>query len=455
MRLATRTALASLVASSVTLVIVGAVFRDQFARGLQDRVDAQLEERTDTAPILVAVADRLARSELQGAVEGTRVAIDGRIIPFGSLPDDPLPDVDDVGWTTVSADGERWRLLTVEVLDVPEVGDSALVQLVAPLGDVDENSARLRRHALIVFGLTTLAAGALGFLLGRRATRPLSVLRRDSEAVDLDDPESWCVAQSYGSPEVDDVAATLNENLRRLAEATRRRNSALDSARAFAASATHEIRTPLQGALMNLDIARSSRATETDRTESLRLASAQLHRIATALAAVGALSDAETVDSARFEAFPVSDLVDQADAAIAEERRRRPGATIELEAPETSADLVVAWSDGLRLAIANLVRNALVHGVPTNDVPALVRVAVASTSVTVDDNGPGVPVGDRQRMLERFEKGDGDGSGLGLAIVHQVALAHGGIVEIGSSPLGGTRVVMTFGHPPADLLDGS
>ncbi len=74
-------------------------------------------------------------------------------------------------------------------------------------------------------------------------------------------------------------------------------------------------------------------------------------------------------------------------------------------------------------------------------------VSVAGSTVTVDDNGPGVPEVDRQRVLERFERGAGSGSGLGLAIAQQVAIAHGGSVTIGDSPLGGARVVLTLAQP--------
>jgi two-component system sensor histidine kinase PrrB len=239
--------------------------------------------------------------------------------------------------------------------------------------------------------------------------------------------------------EVDDVAATLNENLERLADETRRRGAALDAARAFAGAATHELRTPLQGALLNLDIARSGRIGESDRTEVLALAHEQLQRMGTSLSAVRALADAEFADQSWFGEV---DLADVADAAVADERRRAPQATIDLQT--TAPTTLVAWRDGVLLAIANIVRNALVHGVPTDGAAAHVVVSVAGATVTVDDNGPGVPEADRQRVLVRFERGAGGGSGLGLAIAQQVAIAHGGSVTIAASPLGGARVVMTL-----------
>ncbi|MGZ6993538.1 MAG: sensor histidine kinase, partial [Ilumatobacteraceae bacterium] len=256
------------------------------------------------------------------------------------------------------------------------------------------------------------------------------------------EPRTWKVGSAYGSVEVDAVAATLNENLERLADETQRRGAALDAARAFAAAATHELRTPLQGALINLDIARSGRIDETGRAEVLGLANEQLQRMAASLSAVRALADSEFADPSWFHEI---DLADVADAAVADERRRAPNATVEIES--SPPNTVIAWRDGVTLAIANIVRNALVHGVPADGRTPHVVVSVAGGTVTVDDNGPGVPAADRQRVLERFEHGGGSGSGLGLAIAQQVAIAHHGSVTIGDSPLGGARVVLTLAQP--------
>ena len=437
MRLATRTGLASFVSASIVLLAVGALFRGQFANILQERVDAQLRDRAKTAPILAAVAGRLAQSELRTSLEGARVRSGTETISLGLLPADPLPDQIVPGWSTAQASGDRWRLYTVAVVDVPDPGDRALVQLVAPLGDVDARAAELRRRVLIVMGLTSLAAGLVGYLLGSMATRPLTALRRDTERIEDAEPRTWKVGSRYGSVEVDAVAATLNENLERLADETHRRGAALDAARAFAAAATHELRTPLQGALINLDIARSGRIDETDRAEVLGLADEQLQRMAASLSAVRALADSEFADQSWFHEV---DLADIADAAVADERRRAPNAIVEIES--TPPNTVIAWRDGVTLAIANIVRNALIHGAPADGGVPRVVVSVAGTTVIVDDNGPGVPEADRQRLLERFERGAGSGSGLGLAIAQQVAIAHGGSVTIGESPLGGARVVL-------------
>jgi len=73
--------------------------------------------------------------------------------------------------------------------------------------------------------------------------------------------------------------------------------------------------------------------------------------------------------------------------------------------------------------------------------------------LTVDDDGPGIPESERERVLQRFVRldearsRDDGGSGLGLSIVDEVVRAHGGSMSITQSPLGGTRIEVTL---PAD-----
>ncbi len=106
------------------------------------------------------------------------------------------------------------------------------------------------------------------------------------------------------------------------------------------------------------------------------------------------------------------------------------------------------WADGARLAIENVVRNAVRHG-RSSDGRADVTITVDAgrRSVTVEDRGPGILAGDRARLVKPFERGStsSPGSGLGLAFADRVAHAHGGTLIIEDAPTGGSRITLAFG----------
>jgi two-component system sensor histidine kinase PrrB len=442
MRLATRTAIAAALAGALALAVVGILFRNRLGDTLRERVDRQLEERASTAPILAAAGTRLSVSELGTTVEGARVVADGTTVALGALPDDPLPPVTEPGWQTVRADDQNWRLLTVAVDDVPDPGDHALVQLVAPLGDVDSLARRQRRSALLVAIAAVAACGAVGYGFGAVATRPLARLRRDAARLG---PASGAapIADRYGAVEVDEIAATLRAGLDDVAAEVARREAALAAARSFAASVAHEVRTPLTSAVTNLDVAARTAAGTPAHDAAVRDARAQLDRITSALGALRDLTDAELAEPSWFSDF---DLADQVATIIESEQRRHPEAGIELVADGDCT--VTAWLDGLRIATANLVRNALEHGRPASGaahVVVTVERSPGTAALHVDDNGPGIPASERNRLLQRFARGPGStGTGLGLALVDQVAELHGGSLTLDAGPLGGTRATLTI-----------
>ena len=350
------------------------------------------------------------------------------------------------GLRTVSIDGEEWRILTVEVLDVPASGDLAIVDLVAPLGDVNNQARQLRRRSIVVGFLVAIGSGLIGIVLGRRAAAPLSALRNDAARIGASPQADWAVRPSYGAAEVDDVAGAVNTSLERLAEATERREAALTAARSFAAAASHELRTPLQAAMAELDLALASAPDqEHDPRRSIVSARSQLDRMASSLAAVRALTEVDLVDSTWFVEADLSDLADQAVAALSSSEAS--GVSISFAGDEASPCRV--WPDGVTLAVENVIRNALRHARPADGRPLTVRVSIdaARTRIAIDDNGPGIPLAERERVVLPFERGTtaSGGSGLGLAFAAGVVAAHGGRLSIGDGPLGGARVSLCFG----------
>jgi two-component system osmolarity sensor histidine kinase EnvZ len=110
------------------------------------------------------------------------------------------------------------------------------------------------------------------------------------------------------------------------------------------------------------------------------------------------------------------------------------GASVLVEAP--AGLLVHLRPDAARRAITNLVDNARRHAG---------RVALGATQsdravlVTVDDDGPGIPVDRRESVFRPFESDSTGGTGLGLTIARDIVRAHGGDIVLEESPLGGLR----------------
>jgi two-component system sensor histidine kinase KdpD len=114
--------------------------------------------------------------------------------------------------------------------------------------------------------------------------------------------------------------------------------------------------------------------------------------------------------------------------------------TVLREVPEIPADPLQ-----LDQVVTNLLDNALRFSPPGGEVMISVAPWHGSVQLRVADQGPGIPVGERERVFEAFYRGDSEersGSGLGLAITRAIVLAHGGQIRIEGTPSGGAAVVL-------------
>jgi signal transduction histidine kinase len=97
--------------------------------------------------------------------------------------------------------------------------------------------------------------------------------------------------------------------------------------------------------------------------------------------------------------------------------------------------------------IENLLENAARHGRPSGRVRLRVAANGSGAEVMVEDDGPGIPHAERERVTRRFARGPGAtaaGSGLGLSIVDAEARRHGGGLTLSDSTLGGLRAQVTI-----------
>jgi two-component system sensor histidine kinase MprB len=159
---------------------------------------------------------------------------------------------------------------------------------------------------------------------------------------------------------------------------------------------------------------------------------------------IGELVELSKEDTAP-EPLELLHLADVIGSAVERVRPRAPAMRFETEVAEAE---VLGRPVSLERAVLNLLDNAATWGPETGTVQIAVRTDGELATITVTDEGPGIPDEDLPHVFERFHRADSaralPGSGLGLAIVEQVAKLHGGGVRAARAAGGGAEVSMTL-----------
>ncbi len=376
--------------------------------------------------------DRFARIIGSG---GTVLRADGATVP-DEFPQTPA----DRRLRTVSVDGESWR---TETISLGLTGTT--LQVAARLESLESRQTRLRTIVALAFLVALAGSTGLALVLSRVALAPLARLRHGASQVhDTEDLDARIEAGG-GVAETDELAGELNAMLARLQRAATEREQALSSARRFAADAGHELRTPLTS--LTASITTLGRGEGAETAAALARAEGDLARLTSLVEQLQALARGDAGLSAGSGDVDLGEL---ADAAVDGARARHPELTLTLAAPASGPSLR-GDEGGLRAILDNLLENAALHGRPGGRVDVSVEGRAGDATIVVDDDGPGVPVAERETVLGRFARGAsarGPGTGLGLAIVSAQAARHGGEISLGDAPAGGLRVTVSL-HPRA------
>lgn len=319
---------------------------------------------------------------------------------------------------------------------IPLPDQDAIYFEVFGLEVLDRTLAVLRNSLVGAGAVTTLAAAALGRVAAGRLLRPVTAAAAAAGEVAGGDLRTRLDADD--DPDLMPLARAFNEMTEALA-------ARIERDERFAAAVSHELRSPLTTLANAVGVLEARRE---ELPESAR-------------AALGLLSE----EIARFERL-VQDLLEISRSAsgvpdhAAEPVRLAEFVlrVVQMHAPQalgvdvdaTAIDTVVAVDKRrLERAIVNLLENAAAHGDGASVVTVGCDGSVAI--VAVEDNGPGVPVGERERVFEPFvrgraagRRGAGHGSGLGLALVREHVRRHGGEVHIEDGRNGGARFVITL-----------
>jgi two-component system, OmpR family, sensor kinase ParS len=220
----------------------------------------------------------------------------------------------------------------------------------------------------------------------------------------------------------------------------------LQSHRDLEQGVAHELRTPLAQLKFDLELARGG-ADESQREarfEAMQRDVADLEDLVGELLVLANLREAPPYAPRE---VPANELIDEV-LRRANDEMRASGRSIAIEAPRHLPASIMCDSKYLSRALVNVLRNAVRYA--RSKVALTVERAGARTVISVDDDGPGVPPAERERLFEPFTRLEGSrgrdsgGVGLGLAIVKSVAEWHGGEARISDSPLGGARVSISW-----------
>jgi signal transduction histidine kinase len=306
-------------------------------------------------------------------------------------------------------------------------GETDSGSTVSPIADAHSD---VEQTFLLVGAASLLAALLAGYLLAARTASPLRRFAATASRVDAGDLTPRLAAEPSSAVELLALAEAFNHMLDRL-------DAAFARQRRFVSDASHELRSPLTAVRGQLEVLARNQdadAAEVRRVEALALAElGRVERLIEGLLALARLDEGDGLQLREIE--PAGFLADLAEGI--------PGGAAHAG---LATGTLLADPDLLARVVRNLLENARRHGGPEGRVEIGSSPGDGGLRVWVDDDGPGIPAVERERVFDRFHRSEAardrasGGSGLGLAISRSIVLAHGGRIWVEDSPLGGARV---------------
>ncbi len=437
------TALAT-VAVAVVLTIAAVALIMLVRIELFTNLDSSLEQRADTyessfasaagaeVSLLLNSNDEDRAAQLVDQRTGDVIASTPNLVGVAPL----LPPQATTSSSVRSTDVEGLEDDAFRVLSTPVAYASgpAVLHVVQNIDDLHDTIRYLSIALLVtVPAVVTLLAALVWWLVGR-TLHPVEMIR--TEVADISGTDlTRRVPVPEHLDEISRLAATMNEMLDRIDAASRRQ-------RQFVADASHELRTPLTRIRTELEVDRNrpSLATPEATNATVLEETIGLQHLLDNLLFL-ARSDERQLPSFHRR-------IDLDDVVLREVTTLRPGAALAIDTTGVSAADMSGDRDQLARMVRNLLTNALRHA--RSRVVLELSATVDLITLSVSDDGPGIPAEARQRIFERFGRTDdararvGGGAGLGLAIVQDIVERHDGHIRYEQWLSRGARFVVEF-----------
>jgi len=347
-----------------------------------------------------------------------------------SAPAERLSAADE-GFSDAQIAGKRWRIFSGW-----DGQRRYLVQVGERYETREDIAANLARNLLLPLLFALPLLGLLVWLNVARALRPLAALGRQ---VAGRDPRNLL---RLDAGEIPDEVLPLVENLNRLFE---RVAQLIENERRFTADASHELRTPLAALKIQAQVARGA-ADDAERAHALDQVIAGCDRATHLVQQLLTLARLDPDELA--SKLEACDLQQLARAAVAELAQFAYARKVELDLDEGAAVETSGHAGLIAILLRNLIDNAIRYSPEGGSVRVRAAVDGAVATLTVSDQGPGIPADERGKVGQRFYRILGTqaaGSGLGLSIVKRIAELHNASLALGEGEQGkGLAVVLRF-----------
>lgn len=449
----------ALLVFGVSMLVIGFISYRYAAHEIEALYDASLEQNARLlegllqAPLPEASRDILLNS-LENALGNANAARSDRrlaghhedshlgfqlweenrlLLRSANAPQSPLIDYP-YGFTSQHINEYEWRIYVLKV-----TGTAQRI--------VVSEREDMRGDIISAVALRTLMPDLIGLplltiLLWWSIGWGLAPLSRVAEQIRNRDPHNLQPLTLSPLPrELNTIAGALNRLLERIRIMRVREKR-------FIADAAHELRTPL--AVLDLHAQNALAADNPeDRQEALNHLRGGVTRATRLVTQLLTLARLEPEEESQPE-YRTTHLLSEVRETLAKisplaaEREQQ----LLLNADEQANWTILEEPGAIETLVQNLVGNAIQH----SPIQSMINITLATTRqgfrLIVDDQGPGIPINERKKVIERFQRaGPSAGSGLGLSIVERLVTRHGGTLELDDAPSGGLRVRIDLQRP--------